>query len=78
MLRRGSGEHRNICLPLNKILCGLLPEEGIVQPVRLTKKEMLEADRMVEAVVANWHALKNTSANGLRGSFVCREGHYRG
>jgi hypothetical protein len=69
--KRGAPEY---LLPLNKILCGLLPEEGIAQPVRLTKKEMLEADRMVEAVVANWCALKNTSANGLRGSFVCREG----
>jgi hypothetical protein len=69
--KRGAPEY---LLPLNKILCGLLPDEVIAPQVRLTKKEMLEADRMVEAVLSNWSALKGTSANGLRGSFVCREG----
>ncbi|HET6255441.1 MAG TPA: contractile injection system tape measure protein [Puia sp.] len=70
----GRREAPEYLLSLNKILCGLLPEEVIPLPARLSKKEMAEADRLVEAVIANWSTLKSTSAKGLRGSFVCREG----
>jgi Contractile injection system tape measure protein len=64
-------------LAFNKLLCGLLPGTAIPGPVRLTKKELAEADNLAEAVISNWPALKNTSVDGLRGSFLCRKGIFR-
>ncbi len=61
-------------LPFNKLLCGLPVEEPLAEPARLTKTEKQEADAMLEAVIANWIALKHTSIHGLRGSFLCRDG----
>jgi hypothetical protein len=61
-------------LSLNRLLCGLPQQAVIPATVRLTKKELAEADNLVQAMIANWGALKSTSVDGLRGSFLCRKG----
>lgn len=61
-------------LQFNKLLCGYEFEEGIALTVRLSKREKKEADELIESVIANWKALKNTSAEGFRQSFLQRRG----
>ena len=69
--RVGDMEHE---LPLNKLLCGIPLEQPQSRKIRLTKKEKTEADNLLRAVIGHWSALGSTSAEGLRGTFLCREG----
>ncbi|MBS0473220.1 MAG: hypothetical protein JSR60_19275 [Proteobacteria bacterium] len=61
-------------LVLNKLLCGLdlaLPVEPGVEP---TAEEREVCDGLIQAVIANWPIIKNTSPAGLRETFLQREG----
>jgi hypothetical protein len=61
-------------LALNKILCGIPMRE----PVDTTLPEGLEYHHevygLLAAVIGHWKALKNTSINGLRETFLQRDG----
>lgn len=61
-------------LPLNKLLCGLPLDGPLTRKIHLTKKEKTEAKSLLDAVVRHWSVLKNTSAEGLQGTFFCRAG----
>lgn len=61
-------------LTLEKIMCGLHIEEPIPLDVVLEKHETDEAISLLESVIEHWRALKNTSVNGLRESFLRRDG----
>ncbi len=69
--KKKSQEH---ILQLNKILCGFKTADCIILDIRLTKKEVEEADNLLQSVVENWKALKNTSLTGFRESFLQRKG----
>jgi hypothetical protein len=58
---------------LSKILCGL-EVSAVVKSYRLNDAEKQEADELLAAVIAHWQVLKNTSVQGLRASFLQREG----
>jgi hypothetical protein len=73
-LTHGDHKIREYELSLVKVLCGLLPHEIADVKLRLTKKERKEADEMLETVIENWTALKKVSNEGLRQSFLQREG----
>lgn len=62
-------------LALNKLLCGIPVEEPLIDGIELTDEEKQEIDNMLGAVIRNWEALKNTSLNGFRKTFIPREGH---
>jgi hypothetical protein len=64
-------------LPLNKIICGLSLGVPIKNEVCITDEEKQVCDGLLEAMVKNWGALKNTSADGLRTSFLMRDGTLR-
>ncbi len=64
-------EHR---LPLDKLLCGWPLGEPVARAIEPTPAEEEESTDLLESVVGHWQALKNTSADGLRGSFLAREG----
>jgi hypothetical protein len=61
-------------LALNKILCGI----PIREPVDIALPEGLdyhhEVNGLLTAVIGHWKALKNTSINGLRETFLQRNG----
>lgn len=57
-----------------KLLCGLLPEDPVDRFVELTAQDKTEANELLAAVINNWNALGSTSADGLRGNFLMREG----
>lgn len=69
--KKKSQEH---ILQLNKILCGFKTDDCIILGIRLTKKEIEEADNLLQSVIENWKMLKNTSLTGFRESFLQRKG----
>jgi Contractile injection system tape measure protein len=58
----------------NKILCGLKPDEVIARDIVISEKEKAECDHLLQTVINYWTALKGTTPNGLRGTFILREG----
>jgi hypothetical protein len=61
-------------LVLEKILCGVPVGETIDTSIILTKEEMAEGELLLQSVIEHWSVLKNTSVNGLRESFLKRDG----
>ncbi|MCU0348062.1 MAG: contractile injection system tape measure protein [Saprospiraceae bacterium] len=61
-------------LAFNKLLCGIEPDVFLKLPLRLTKKEMVECERLLKAAIGHWSKLGDTSPEGLRGTFLCRDG----
>ncbi|MBV8255954.1 MAG: hypothetical protein JO154_25390 [Chitinophaga sp.] len=61
-------------LVLEKALCGLRLEAPFPPAPTLTEADLKEADSLLTAVINYWTAIKNTSIEGLRNSFLMREG----
>lgn len=71
-----NGRQKNLefTLQLNKLLCGIGIEEPVGKYKRLSPAERAEADDLLLSVIANWPALKSTSIQGFRSSFLQRKG----
>jgi hypothetical protein len=61
-------------LALNKLLCGLSPADPIAPAIDPTGAESSVCDAVIQAVIANWRTISNTSSAGLRETFLQREG----
>ena len=61
-------------LTLEKLLCGLAIEFPIPLDVVLGENEIKEAEVLLASVIGHWQALKNTSINGFRETFLKRDG----
>jgi len=61
-------------LLLNKILCGWPVAQALDDGIILSKAEELESEQLLLTLVSHWSALKNTSIEGLRSSFMQRNG----
>lgn len=61
-------------LVLPKVLLNLALETPMDTNTPLTAEETEEATALLEAVIRHWAALKGTSDNGLRGTFLIRPG----
>lgn len=61
-------------LVLNKLLCGLPLQAPVPFDVLLTAEEQATTAGLLQAVIAHWTALGATSVEGLRESFLQREG----
>lgn len=61
-------------LVLGKILCGLPLEATVPVPCELFPEQMAEANALLRGIIQNWPALKNTSIDGLRETFLQRDG----
>ncbi len=70
----GNNDAAEFELLLPKILCGIDAEEPVDTLVTLSDGEMREADDMLLSVIEHWAVLKNTSVEGLRQSFLQRNG----
>jgi len=66
----GPAEHQ---LTLAKLLCGIPLEYPADGSALLSSEDKAAADALLEAVVAHWGALGNTSPDGLREGFFLRE-----
>jgi hypothetical protein len=70
----GVAEAPEPALLLNKILCGAQPEQPLDPPPTVSEEEAALSTQMLQGVIANWGKLGNTSIEGLRESFLIREG----
>lgn len=61
-------------LAFEKIMCGINPEGVLKEKVGLMQEEKAGAEELLTSVIEHWNALKNTSINGLRNTFLMREG----
>lgn len=68
---RGYEEHE---LFLNRLLAGLSREEALPASLVLTEQEQGMVYSLTENLRANWPGMKNTSLEGMRQSFLQREG----
>jgi hypothetical protein len=70
----GAAEASEPALLLNKILCGASPEQPLEPPPTVSEEEAALSTQVLQGVIANWGKLGNTSIEGLRESFLIREG----
>ncbi len=73
-LATGEEEAPEPLLVLEKIMCGLTPDIPIARTVPLDERAKSEANVLLQAVIRHWGALKNASPDGLRETFLRREG----
>lgn len=62
-------------LSLNKLLCGIHGGVPIVAGIQITDHEKEVIQQMLLGVITNWSAIGKTSIQGLRETFLQREGH---
>jgi len=71
----GKSEAKDYELAVPKILCGLQLHQVISeQAFLLTEVECEEALNLVKAAIEQWEIIRDTSVDGLRESFLAREG----
>jgi len=73
----GGEETAEPALALNKLLCGMPLSTPIVRRVGITDDEKTVLEGLLIGVLHNWAPLKSTSIDGLRESFLCRDGVLR-
>ncbi len=61
-------------MTLSKIMCGMPFSEHLGLPITLTDQETELSESIINGLIQNWAKLGNTSAGGLRNSFIQREG----
>lgn len=61
-------------LTLPKILCNIPLDTPVEADITLTDREKDEAVNLLNAAIRWWEALRNTSPDALRGTFLCRPG----
>ena len=64
-------------LVLNKLLSGVAVAQPIEPGITPTEAEIETCNGLLNAVIANWTIIKNTSIDGLRETFLQREGRLR-
>ena len=65
-------EEHELLLP--KLLCGISPELPVNTNKKISAIQKKEADEMLLSVIKHWAVIKNTSIEGLRESFLKRNG----
>jgi hypothetical protein len=61
-------------LLLNKILCGLAVETPVPAEIELLDSERQNGETLLRSVLQNWPGARNLSLDGLRSSFLLRDG----
>jgi hypothetical protein len=61
-------------LCLNKVLCGVPFAAPIDREMEITLRERELCDSLLAAIIENWTIIKNTSIEGLRETFLQRQG----
>lgn len=61
-------------LIINKILCGCPIDEPVRRSIELSDEEVCILNEFLEAFIKNWSALKKTSNESLRETFILRNG----
>lgn len=70
----GTTKSQEPTLVIQKFLCGIPVTEPMNYEVEVSHKQTHEAEQMMEALIKHWSTLKNTSIEGLRETFIQRNG----
>ena len=70
----GQSQTEEYFLVLNKVLCGLELSTPISNGIDISAEEVTLMEGLLEAVIGHWTALRGTTIQGLRESFLIREG----
>ncbi|NMM48465.1 contractile injection system tape measure protein [Marinigracilibium pacificum] len=73
-LATGLEEGKEYMMTLNKLIAGIPLGVPFVENIVLDEKDKETADGLLKGVISNWTALKKSSPENLRGSFLLREG----
>ncbi len=73
-LATGESRVAEFNLTLQKVICGYPLDDTLPDEIILTEKEITESENLLGAVTNYWVPLNNTSIQGLRNSFLQREG----
>ena len=73
-LVNGQQDSPEFQLSLNKILCGMNTAKPLKYHPELTAEDMAMAEGLLAGVIQNWPSIGNTSLDGLRQTFLQREG----
>jgi len=73
-LVNGDNEFAEFNYPLNKILCGLQPEDFISDEEDLSIEIKTSCDALLIETIGYWVQLKNTGIDGFREAFLRRKG----
>jgi len=73
-LATGTTEAPEWQLTLPKVLAGLKPGQHCNTKIIPDRNLIAEVEKLLQSVIKNWSALKNTSPDGLRNTFLIREG----
>ncbi len=76
-LATGIAEAEEHLLTLNKAMAGYPLHQPVTGSVHLSSIEKGELDNLLKSVIGHWDALKNTSAEALRETFIQRAGILR-
>lgn len=70
----GQNELSENFYPLNKILCGMGISQILEEEKDISGDFKIECEELLLAVIGHWSVLKNTSVDGLRETFLQRNG----
>lgn len=76
-LVNGATQAEEHLLPLNKLLCGYPIQRPATSKIVTNANEQNELESLLKSVIVHWTALKNTSADALRETFLQRSGILR-
>jgi hypothetical protein len=70
----GAGIFAEFEITLPKLLCGLELQSALTSRYTITEEDIELVNELLNSVIAHWSVLKNTSIEGLRSTFLLREG----
>ncbi len=70
----GENDHTENFYPLDKILCGIGLTQVLDLDRELSQESKTESEQLLKEVIGHWSVLKNTSLEGLRETFLHRNG----
>jgi len=70
----GEGAAPEYMMALNKLICGVDSVHAVTRAISLAENEKRLIDGLLTAAIENWKNIGNTSIDGLRESFLQREG----
>jgi hypothetical protein len=73
-LATGQSSAPEHALVLSKLLCGMEPSDLAGAPVELSEADRTEAEDLLQAAIAYWPAIGQTTLDGFRGNFLVRPG----
>ena len=70
----GTNQSKEYLLPLNKILCGVEPSTPTGNEISISQEDKELVDGMIQAAIAHWPAIGESSVDGFRGNWLVRDG----